>query len=98
MNELQITTTQTTTIDLSIETAAGWFCGLNDDQQCKFFVEIARIASGWPRPADDQWWFIGGHLRNCKCSTEEAREMIRGIASGMEHSNHGAEIARQEAK
>ena len=78
----------TTEFELSIETAAAWFCELDDDQQAKFFVAVAERAKSWPHGGDSQWHFIGGHLRNCECSTEAAREMIRGLAYALEHSNH----------
>jgi hypothetical protein len=78
----------TTEIDLSIETGAKWFAGLDDDQQCRFLVEVARIAVGWPDGADHQWHALGGHLRSCECSTKDAREMIKSWAYFMENSTH----------
>src|SRR5262245_12295613 len=76
--------TVTTEIELSIEKAAEWFCGLTDDDQAKFFVAVAELANNWPRPAAFQWAYVGGHLRNCECSTEDARDMIRAIYHNME--------------
>jgi hypothetical protein len=83
------TVTVTTEIDLDIETAAKWFAALSDDAQCQFFVAVAAEAEKWPGGPDGQWYHVGGHLRNCECSTEEAREMIRAIARYMETSTHG---------
>lgn len=77
-----------TEIDLDIKTGAEWFCDLSDDEQCKFFVEVARIMDGWPGGGDSQLYYIGGHLKNCKCSTPEAREMIRALAQYAETSEH----------
>lgn len=78
----------TTEIDLDIETAAKWFAGLDDDQMCKFLVEVAREAEQWQGSPDNQWYYLGGHLRNCVCSTDAAREMVRAWAYWMEHSDH----------
>lgn len=75
-----------TEIELSIEAAAQWFAGITDDEQAKFFVEVARIAESFPYRQETQWLAIGNHLMTCECSTEEAREMIRSIVYGMEHS------------
>lgn len=85
---MKISTTVTTEIDLDVQTAAEWFSGLDDDQQTQFFVAVAEIAKSWPGSADTQWYSIGGHLRSCDCSTDDAREMIRSIARYMETSNH----------
>ena len=78
----------TTEISLDIETAAKWFTELDDDQMCKFLVEVARIANQWGRNPDNQWYYLGGHLRNCKCSTPEAREMVKAWAHYAETSEH----------
>ena len=74
-----------TEVELSIEVAAQWFAGLNDDEQSKFFVEVARAAESFPYRQETQWLAVGNHLATCECSTENAREMIRGILYGMEH-------------
>jgi hypothetical protein len=87
------TLTVTTEIDLDIETAAKWFAALSDDEMCQFLVAVAAEAEKWPDNfggPDTQWYYVGGHLRNCECSTEGAREMIRAIAGYMETSTHGA--------
>lgn len=78
----------TTGIELDIETAAKWFAGLDDDQMCKFLVAVAAEAEKYPGSPDNQWYYLGGHLRSCKCSTEEARTMVRQWAYWMEHSDH----------
>lgn len=78
----------TTEIDLDIETAAKWFAGLDDDQMCRFLVAVAAEAQLYPSSPDNQWYYLGGHLRNCPCSTDDAREMIRAWAHWMEHSEH----------
>jgi hypothetical protein len=74
-------------VDLDVETLAKVFCALDDDQMCKFFVEVHRIAEGH-KDFDNQWYYLGGHLRNCECSNEGTREMLRNIVYYMEHSEH----------
>lgn len=75
-----------TDIELGIDVAAKWFAGLNDDEQAKFLVAVAAYAheSFGLRP-ESQWMAIGNHLATCECSTEEARELIRGIQYGMDN-------------
>jgi hypothetical protein len=80
--------TVTTKIELDIETAAKWFAGLDDDEMCRFLVAVAKEAEAFPCGADSQWYYLGGHLKNCACSTDATREMIKSWAHWMEHSNH----------
>ena len=80
--------TVTTKIDLDIDTAAKWFANLDDDQMCKFLVAVARESADFSYP-DRQWFYLGGHLRSCGCSTETAREMLRSWVYWMDHSDHG---------
>lgn len=77
-----------TTITLDIETAAKWFCGLSDDEQCRFFVSVTDEASKWDRGQDYQWWLVGSHIRNCECSSDAAREMIREMHNGLQRGTH----------
>lgn len=77
----------TSTVDVTVEVLADVFCALDDDQMCKFFVEVHRRASEVPT-FDNQWYYLGGHLRNCECSNEGTREMLRNIVQHMETSNH----------
>ena len=83
------TITVTTEIDLDLETAAKWFAGLDDDLMCKFLVAVAAEAEKYPSSPDNQWYSLGGHLRNCGCSTDAARKMVKAWAYWTEHSNHG---------
>jgi hypothetical protein len=78
----------TSKVEVTVELLAQCFAGLDDDSQCRFFVEVARIASTWPGGGDSQWYYVGGHLRNCECSTPEAREMISQIHHYMQTSTH----------
>ena len=74
----------TTTLDvpLTIEQLAGLFADLDDDSQAKFFVEAARLL-GSQHVRNTQAFYIGRHLRDCACSTEEAREFLTGIVESM---------------
>jgi hypothetical protein len=76
-------------VPLTIADIAEAFCALSDDGQAKVFVAIAERAKRWKDEGSMfgawyQWTQIGQHLRDCECSTEDAREMIRAIASSME--------------
>jgi hypothetical protein len=75
-------------IELDIKTGAKWFAHLDDDEMCRFLVAVAEEAKSYPNNPDSQWYSLGGHLKNCKCSTDDAREMIRAWAYWMEHSEH----------
>lgn len=67
--------------DSAVQPLAVEFCKLDDDQQAKFFVEVARIMDVWgPGKRDTQAWYIGRHLATCHCATEEGREFVRMIA------------------
>ena len=59
------------------------FCDLDDESQAQFFIEAARIMSTWPEPAARvmQAHAIGRHLRDCPCSTYEARALVSDIAA-----------------
>ncbi len=84
------------TVDVDIPLIAKIFAAMSDDDQAQFFIEVARIAKEWPTQLGGpsyQWWLIGSHLRNCSCSTNEAREMIREIAQAVESGTHGQEAA-----
>lgn len=81
----------TTEIELDVATAAKWFAALDDDAMCQFLVAVAAEAKLYPGNPANQWYYLGGHLRNCKCSTADAREMIAAWAHWMEHSDHGVE-------
>lgn len=74
----------------SVEFLAEQFCELDDDAQAQFFVHVARIMATWKgetfgnSAAEVQAFFIGRHLATCECSTEVARELVRGIHRAME--------------
>lgn len=71
----RVKVTTTTELELDVTLAAQWFCGLSDDQQAQFFIEVAAIASPW---GDSQWYHVGERLRR---STDEARDMIKNLAA-----------------
>lgn len=74
-------------VEVTVDLLAQCFVSLDDDQMCKFFVEVHRLAEQFPN-FDNQWYYLGGHLRNCSCSNEGTREMLRNIVSFMETSEH----------
>lgn len=76
------------TISLDIETAAQWFAGLTDDEQCRFIVAVCETAKAWPMSQGEQWYRVGSHIRNCECSSEDAREFIRELHNGLQHGTH----------
>ncbi len=76
----------TTEIELDTTVAAQWFCDLSDDEMADFLIKIAEISKDYQW--NNQWYWLGGHLRNCKCSTPEVREMLKSWVHWMEHSEH----------
>jgi hypothetical protein len=84
-----------TDIDLDVKAAAKWFAGLSDDDMAEFLIEVAELAKAFPGSPDDQWYYLGGHLRNCPCATDAAREMVKAWAHWIDHSNHGAHDDRR---
>jgi len=73
-------------LDLTPVQLAQAFCDLSDEEQAQFFIEAARIArETWQGPATFlQWREVGKHLAACACSTDDARELVRDIAEGMD--------------
>lgn len=71
----------TVEISPTIAQLADAFCQLTDDDQAQFFIECARIMQSWGGAHRAmQAHYIGRHLRDCQCSTYEARELVREIA------------------
>lgn len=63
---------------------AKWWCELSDDEQAKFFVEVAIILDSWgTNKGADQLHYIGRHLQQCECSTPGSRSVIEGIFMSM---------------
>lgn len=65
---------------------AAAFCEMDDERQAQFFIDVARIATLWDGDPGIQWMRVGRHLRDCACSTDNARDMVREIASATEAS------------
>lgn len=73
--------------DAVVRTLADTFCRMDDDQQAKFFVEVAKQMSRWTTSqASSQAWHIGRHLATCACSTPEARELLHDIDAAIKYS------------
>ena len=77
-------------IEIDIKPDSRWlaeiFCEYNDEEQAQFFIEVAKIASSWTKQkfsySGQQWFMVGRHLKDCSCSTKEARDLILDIYSG----------------
>jgi len=82
---------------LSVEQLAASFAELTDDQQAQFFIEVARLAAAWGPGNFQQWLNVGRHLKECECSTDDARELVRDIAAGLATSPKDTEAERAEA-
>lgn len=72
-----------TTIDLDIKTAAQWFADMMDEDQAQFFIEVGKLSKDWPN-LNQQWWYVGRHLRDCDCSTPEAKDIINTLHEAMQ--------------
>lgn len=83
---IEITSTTTTRTTITPLLVAEMIAALDDEQQAQVFIELAQIAATWTHRTCMQWFSVGRHLRNCACSTEEARDLVRDIASGIESS------------
>jgi hypothetical protein len=68
--------------EMNAEDIARAFSDLDDDAQAQFFVHVARNFKDFPG-GYTQTLYIGHHLRDCKCSTEEAREWVKDLANCM---------------
>ncbi len=84
----RIITTVTTEIELDVKTAAKWFAHLSDDEMAEFLIQVEKESRVYPSDPDNQWYYLGGHLRNCECSNDETRQMLRRWVYWMDHSNH----------
>lgn len=49
-----------------------------------------QIADTWDAAfgPGHQWYNVGSHLRNCKCSTPRAREIVEEMHNGLLHGTH----------
>ncbi len=75
-------------VPMTLEQLAGLFVELDDDSQARFFVEVARLMGAWtPHERNMQKFYIGRHLRDCSCSTEEGRDFLRDIVGAMAPSD-----------
>lgn len=75
-------------ITMDVDMIARAFAGMDDDQQAQFFVCVAEIAQREYQAPWMQWHAIGSHLRTCKCSSADARLMVKEIHDGMEEPSH----------
>ena len=81
-------------VPMTLEQLAGLFVELDDDSQAKFFVTVARLMQDWtPHERNMQAFYIGRHLRDCRCSTEDARDLVLGIFEAMQPAAVSSEAA-----
>jgi hypothetical protein len=75
----------TVDVEVTPQVLAEAFAAMDDEAQAQFFIEVAALARKW-KDADPgrQWFAVGRHLRTCTCSTEEARDLVREIATGVD--------------
>jgi len=64
----------------------------------QFLIEVAREAQKYPSNPDNQWYYLGGHLRNFACSTDEARDMVKQWAYWIDNSKHGLPLEEGKYK
>ena len=70
-------------VKLTPKQIAEAIAGLDDEGQAQVFIDLAEIAKDW-KDSGMQWFSVGRHLRDCSCSTYEARSLVEGIAGGMQ--------------
>ena len=85
-----IETQTTAVVEVDVKILAEIFCGMDDETQAQFFIEVSRIAENWPGPGYQgmQWFNVGAHLRNCECSDDLAREVIEELHNGLTNGAH----------
>jgi hypothetical protein len=72
-------------VPLTLDQLAGLFVELDDDSQAQFFVKVAALMQSWTaHERNMQAFYIGRHLRDCTCSTEEGRELVTAIFEAMQ--------------
>jgi hypothetical protein len=93
VGEWIVTARDGTTVRLDPKEAAEGFARLVEDSQARFFSALAdfliAMAGEWSKPGMDphlKWYLLGGHLRNCLCSDDPARDMLREVAYWIDHS------------
>jgi hypothetical protein len=80
----------TVDVPLTLDQLAGLFIELDDDSQTQFFVKVAALMQSWtPHERNMQAFHIGRHLRDCKCSTADARELVAEIYDAMSGPTEG---------
>ncbi len=79
---------KTVKMEFSVQEIAQLWCKMGDDGQAQFFVEAAKIMKSWKGcmlgdPMVAQCLFIGEHLAECSCISEDARELVSVIYERM---------------
>ncbi len=63
----------------------GAYATLSRDQRMDLLADVAALMQTWtPHERNMQAFYIGRHLRDCACSTDDARELIEEIRESMQ--------------
>jgi hypothetical protein len=78
------------TVEITPEFMAKLFCHMDDESQTQFFEAIGKYAeqSDMAYKMECQWYYLGGHLRDCKCSSGAGRRFIENLYDAMKTSTH----------
>jgi hypothetical protein len=80
----------TNNIELDIPTVARWLAELDEDLQTKFLAAFAKELATNPRlDLEAKLYSLSGHIKNCECSSDELRHVVKTLAYQIEHSEVG---------
>ncbi len=78
-------------IAMTPEVLARAWCDMNDQNQADFFIACAKIMGEWKAHERlSQLYAVGNHLRDCGCSSDDARAVVDEIHAGMVAERLGA--------
>ncbi len=84
MSQPFVEVVQTIKVPMTSKLMADVFTNMNDEEQAQFFIDVAENVKDRGESWHMQWFAVGRHLRDCGCSTVEARSLVRGIVNGIE--------------
>ena len=66
----------------TVHELAACFAEMGDEDQAQFFVEVAKEMEKWGAfERDMQLNFIAGHLADCSCVSQAARDLVTSLAT-----------------
>ncbi len=86
-------------MEFTVREIAELWCAMSDDGQAQFFEEAAKVMRAWESPGASamQPLYIGHHLRDCGCISDDARELVADIYRHMTGDDTGlSEVDRHE--